>query len=210
MRRKYGVLIVVMLLMSLSLSFVAQSGSEQEPEVIDKKFDVKLFGTIPFLPQFWFKNVDFQSVWFYEEQTEPQSLYIVMKVRDLKMSSQIYDYIYVVDWIYDNVSYGASVHLLPEGFTPFIVGTLDEDGNDYIDYSVCQGSFDENQDTITWKIQKQDIGGPSVGEMFSDIFPSTHLRFPLSSGFIKMDLFKDLSWNARLITDYTIQYSPRI
>ncbi len=206
MKTKVGVLILVMLLMSLSLTMIGQAGTEQDPEVVDKTFDVKLFGSFPFFPQFWLKNVDVISVWFYEEQSQPDYLFITMKLRDLKEISETYENIYVVDWIYNDVSYGVSVNLLPTGLSFFFAGAKNEERNDYTDFVVCSGSFDEQTDLVTWQVPKQSIGSPVVGETLTGIFPSTHLRFPLSSGLLRMDLFKDLSWNAATIKDYVIQY----
>jgi hypothetical protein len=206
MRKKIVAFLIIMLMSSLSMSSTVIAGDEENPEVVDKIFDVKLFGTFPFFPQMFFKNADFKSVWFYEEGSNPEYLYICMKLRELQTSSDEYDFIYVVDWTYNDVSYGASIHLLPTGLTSYISGTFDEEGNHYLDYVVCEGDFDDTTSIITWIVPKENIGNPMKGNKITNIVPHTHIRFPLDSGRVKFDLFKDLPWNALITKDYTIEY----
>lgn len=206
MRRKIVAIIVLMLMISAPLFSIVSAGSEEDPEVEDRIFDVKLFGTIPFFPQMKYKTADFESVWFFEEEQNPEYIYVCMKLRDLSTSSETYDFIYVVDWFYNEMEYGVVVHLLPSGLTSFLAGIKNEKGNDYVEYAECQGTFDENTKIITWIVDKEDIGNPMKWAKITNIIPSTHIRFPLDSGKVKFDLFKDLPWNAKLTKDYTIKY----
>ncbi|MFH1013019.1 MAG: hypothetical protein V1769_00725 [Thermoplasmatota archaeon] len=204
--KKICEILVCTLLILASCSISVSAGSEEDPEIVDKLFDVKIFGVIPFLPQTNFKNADFESVWFYEEKDDPDKLYICMKVRDLQSRSDTYDYIYVVDWTYHTVRYGAGIHLLPNGLTSFEAGTLDEEGNDYIDYVVCDGTFNTETDIITWIVPKSDIGNPTKWTKITDITPLTVIRFPQGSGKVAFDLFKDLPWNVKTSKEYVFQY----
>ena len=206
MRNKIISIVIIMLLLLGSFSMIVSAGSEEDPEVKDRKLDVLFLGIIPFFPQMNYKNADFESVWFYEQESNPDYLYVCMKIRDLYASSDQYDYIYVVDWTYNDVRYGASIHLLPTGLTSYLSGSLNEEGNDYISHVVCDGMFDDQNDIITWIIPKGEIGNPLKFSKISNIIPSTHVRFPLDSGKVKFDLFKDLPWNALLSKDYTIKY----
>lgn len=206
MRNKIISIVIIMLLLLGSFSMIVSAGSEEDPEVKDRKLDVLFLGIIPFFPQMNYKNADFESVWLYEQESNPEYLYVSMKIRDLYGSSDQYDYIYVVDWTYNDVRYGASIHLLPTGLTSYLSGSLNEEGNDYISHVVCDGVFDDQNDIITWIIPKGEIGNPLKFSKISNIIPSTHVRFPLDSGKVKFDLFKDLPWNALLSKDYTIKY----
>ena len=204
--KKIVEIFVCMLLILTSFSICVSAGSEEDPEIVDRMFDVKLFGLIPFLPQMNFKNADFESVWFYEQEDQPDTLYICMKVRELKTTSETYEFIYVVDWIYKNINYAASIRLLPQGLTSFLAGEWDEEDNDYVDYVVCEGTFDDETNIITWMIPKSEIGNPVKWTKITNIIPYTDIRFPLDSGKVKFDLFKDLAWNAKTLKDYVIQY----
>jgi hypothetical protein len=208
-KKLVGILFCILLILP-SLSISISAGSEEDPEIVDRTFDVKLFGLIPFLPQTNFKNADFESVWFSEQEDHPDTLYIYMKVRELKTTSETYEFIYVVDWTYNNVRYGADIRLLPQGLTSFLAGTLDEDGNDYVDYVVCQGTFDDETNIITWMIPKSEIGNPVKWTKITNIIPYTDIRFPLDSGKVKFDLFKDLPWNAKITKDYSIKFNREI
>jgi len=206
MMKKIVGILVCMLLILVSFSICVSAGSEEDPEIVDRTFDVKLFGLIPFLPQMYFKNADFESVWFYEQVDHPDTLYICMKLRELKIISETYEFNYVVDWTYNNVNYGAFIRLFPQGLTSFLVGTLDEDGNDYVDYVVCEGTFNDETNIITWIIPKSEIGNPGKWTKITNIFPFINIRFPLDSGKVKFDLFKDLPWNVKITKDYSIKY----
>ena len=182
------------------------AGYKEDPELIDRKFDVLLFGCIPFFLQSSLKNADWESVWFYEQEDTPDNLYVCMKVRKLLSNSEAYDFIYNVGWTYHDIHYGANVHLLPRGVTSLVAGSLDAEGNDFLDHVECQENFDVETSIITWIIPKDEIGNPMKSMAITNILASTHVRFPLDSGRVKMDLFKDLPWNAISSKDYIIQY----
>lgn len=206
MAKKIISIVIIMLLLLASFSIIVSSGSEDDPEIVDRKLDVKLFGIFPFLPQLNYKNTDWESVWFYELEDKPDNLYVSMKVRELESDSDTYDFIYVIQWTYNNIQYGASIHLLPRGLTSYLAGILNEEGNDYTQYVECDGAFDEKTNIITWIVPKESIGNPMQLTKITNIIPFTVVRFPLDSGKVKFDLFKDLPWNALITQDYTIKY----
>ena len=206
MKRKIVTILVMTLMISLPLTTTVFAGSEEDPEIVDRMFDVKLFGIFPFLPQMNFKSADWKSVWFYELEDQPDYLYICMKTRELITDSETYDFIYVIQWTYNNIRYGASIHLLPRGLTSYLAGILDKEGNDYDQYVVCDGVFDDETNIITWIVPKEGIGNPVQLAKITNIIPFTVIRFPLDSGKVKFDLFKDLPWNAVISKDYTIKY----
>lgn len=206
MRNKIILPVILALLILASFSIIVSSGSEEDPEVVDRTLDVKLFGIFPILPQMNYKNADWGSVWFYEMEEQPDNLYICMKIRELESDSETYDFIYVIHWTYSEMNYGASIHLLPRGLTSYLAGVLDREGNDYDQYVECNGLFDEEKNIITWIVPKEGIGNPTRLTKITNIIPFTVIRFPQDSGKVKFDLFKDLPWNAQISKDYTIQY----
>lgn len=206
MGKKIISIVIIMLLLLSSFSIIVSGGSEDDPEIVDRTLDVKLLGVIPFFPQTNYKNADWESVWFYELEDKPDNLYVSMKVRELESDSDTYDFIYVIQWTYNNIQYGASIHLLPRGLTSYLAGILNEEGNDYTQYVECDGAFDEKTNIITWIVPKESIGNPMQLTKITNIIPFTVVRFPLDSGKVKFDLFKDLPWNAKILKDYTIKY----
>jgi hypothetical protein len=112
----------------------------------------------------------------------------------------------VVQWTYWDVHYGISLHLLPNKSPLFLAGSLDKGLNDYIDCVGCDGTIDEENNIITWVVPKSAIGNPVAKQEISHIRPFTNIRFPLDSGKVKFDLFKDLSGNIRVSKDYALKY----
>jgi hypothetical protein len=206
MRKKIIPILVSMLIIFTTFSMTVFGGSEDDPEVEDRIGDVKIFGIIPFFPQVNFGYADIVSAWIYEEENNPDFLYMGLKIRDLEDTTDKYDAIYVIVWTFNNIEYSAGVHIFPEGPTPLTAGSVDKEGNDYVDFVVCDGSIDSVNDIITWIIPKDAIGNPTTGLKITDIFPHTHLRNTPSSGLPLWDLFKDLSWNAKITRDYIIRY----
>jgi hypothetical protein len=198
-------ILICMLLITTILPTFASAGDSENPEVEDRILDVKLFGIIPFLLQKIVKYSDIISAWFYEEQEDSEYLYVSMKVRDLQERTDL-EAIYVVSWVCNFDSYSASVHVNPNGITPLFAGKNDEEGNDYVEKVECDGSFNLEEQIITWKVPKDIIGNPQIGTKLTDIHPHTHLRFRDDSNLPHMDLFKDLAWNAKSTKDYVIQY----
>jgi hypothetical protein len=206
MRNKIIMLLIVMLLFLTSFPLIVSGGSEDDPEIEDRVFDVRFLGSFPFFPQTNFRTADFTSAWFYEREDQPDNLYVCMKTRALKTSTATYECIYIVRWTYMNVHYGISLHLLPNKSPIFFAGSLDKGLNDYIDCVICDGTIDEENNIVTWVVPKSGIGNPVAKMKISNIQPLTNIRFPLDSGKVKFDLFKDLSRNAKVTKDYALKY----
>jgi hypothetical protein len=206
MKTKIVGLFVCMLLITTILPMTAIAGDENNPEIKDKTRDVKLFGLFPLFPQFPFRYIDIVSAWIYEEEDNPENLYMSLKIMDLKDTTQKYDAIYVIDWIHNGISYSADVHIFPTGPTTLCAGQWDEQGNKYADFVICDGDIDSSSDIITWIIPKNAIGNPSKRGTITNIAALTDLRYPEGSVIPSVDLFKDLTWNALVMKDYQIQY----
>jgi hypothetical protein len=206
MKIKIVGLFVCMLMITTILPMTALAGDPENPEVKDRTRDVRLFGLFPLVPQFPLSYIDIVSAWMYEEEDHPENLYVSLKLMDLNDATQKYDAIYVIDWNYQNIPYSAGVHIYPTGPTALYAGRWDEQGNDYVNYVICDGTIDSSIHIITWIIPKDAIGNPSKGSTIKHIAPFTDLRYPEGSGIPMFDLFKDLASNALVTKDYQIQY----
>ena len=176
-------------------------------EVIDKTRDVKLFGFFRVFPQSKYKYVDIVSSWFSEESSNPEYLYVSLKLRDLGYKSEEFNAFYTVGWSFDNNFFIASVHSDPKGISEFSIGiSMDED--DIIDTTEqCDGIFDAENNIITWIVSKDKIGNPQPGTRIYNILPYTYIQFTDKSRLhLIMSLFKDLPWNAIVTKDYTTHY----
>ena len=207
MKRKIlGIFIVTLLIATiLPITGTVIAGSEEDPEVEDRIFDVKLFGIFVFPLQIHFKYADIVSTWFYENSDNPDYLYVSLKIRDLDAKTDDLEAIYDVDWSYLNNRYICCVHNNPNGYGPFVIGKSTDGDDNYEDWALCNGTFDVENNIITWEVPKTAIGDPLIGHKLTSISPHTHLRFRDDSDLPRMDLFKDLYWNAKTVRDYLIQ-----
>ena len=180
--------------------------NSDSPELEDRIGDAKLFGIFGFLLQFPLKHVDIVSAWFHEDGNNPDYLYVSLELRDLKEKTGTLEAIYVVGWSNDNHHFLTGLSVFPGGAGGRHVGvSMDED--DVIDeYIVCDGTYDSENNIITWEVPKDVVGNPQPGDVLKDINPNTHLRYPYGYGLHRIDLFKDLSGNAKTTKDYTVQY----
>lgn len=205
MKKIVGILICMLLIITV-LPITVSAGDPENPEVVDRIMDVKLFGIFGFPFQANLKYADIVSAWFSEDYTNPNFLYVSLKLRDLEDKTDGLEAIYDVDWAYNNNYYITCVHANPNGFGSFSVGRNTDSDDDFEEWEICDGIFDTNSNVITWEVPKESIGNPQPFSKLTNIFPSTHLRFTDDSGLPLMDLFKDLSWNAKTTKDYVIQY----
>ena len=178
------------------------AGDSDDPEVEDRIRDV--FGLFGFLPQFFFKHIDIRSAWFYEDSDTPDYLYVSLELRDLEYKTKMLEAIYVVDWRFNSNSYATCVHTNPDGVRAFFSGKTNDVGNDFEDYVICDGTFDDENNIITWEIPKNAIGDPQPGDILTNTAAVTTLRFTDESGLPLMDLLKDVALQGN--KDYIIQY----
>jgi hypothetical protein len=189
MKNKLISLLIIMLMIAIPLSSVASAGSEQNPEIKDVPMDVKLFGFFSGLPQYLFKQIDIVSAWFTEENNEPDYLFISLKVRDLKDTSDPFEALYSVTWIYNDEPYQTLLKIHSDGIYN---GYNIIDPNNHL--HSCEGIFDIEASIITWKIPKDKIGDPPIGSQLISTSAYALLRpFDESTGKVGADFFKDLT-----------------
>jgi hypothetical protein len=228
MKKKFVVFSICMLLITTILPFNASAGDEENPEVKDRIEDV-----MGFIPYSTCLSIDMVSTWFSEDDSNPENLYISLKTIDLdaktktkarplfsiftfllqrlsrhifKINTKEYQMVYAVAWRVNNKYYTTVVHGYSDRIGDFIVGKS-PDGDDEIDHwYYCDGTFDKENNIITWVIPKDLIDNPSQGSLVTYISPHTHLRQVDEQGRPTMDYAKDVSLDALVIKDYVIQY----
>ena len=199
--RIIGIWICVLLITAL-FPLTTLAGDADNPEITDRTRDV--FGLFGFFPQFFFRHIDIRSAWFYEEINNPDYLYVSLEIRALEHKTKMLNAIYVVDWIFNNNYYATCVHTTPNGVVAFLSGKTNNIGNDFEDYVICEGIFDEEKNIITWMIPKYAIGNPQPNDLLTSTSAVTTLRCTEESGLPQIDLLKDIALKGN--KDYTIQY----
>jgi hypothetical protein len=206
MRKKILGIIIFMLLTTIILPMTALAGDPENPEVVDRIRDVKLFWffAIPF--QMEYKHADIVAAWLHEESATPDALFVSLRIRDLEEKTESLEAIYTVDWAWKMDSYSVCLHIHPDGISSFDVGRSLDHNDDIEEWITCDGVINVEQNSITWSVPKEFIGNPWKGATIQSIFPTTTLRFTDESGLPQMDLFKDTGWNAKTSKEYVIQY----
>ena len=206
MQKKMVGIIIFMLLTTTILPMTVLAGDPENPEVIDRIRDVKLFGviTIPF--QMEYKYADIVAAWLHEESTNPDYLSVSLQIRDLEEKTESLEAIYSVDWAWNNHLILVGLHINPDGIGSFDVGRSLDYNDDIEEWITCDGTVNVEQNIITWSVPKEFIGNPPKGATIENIYPLTILRFTDASGLPLRDLFKDFSWNAKTSKEYVIQY----
>jgi hypothetical protein len=205
MKKIIGILVCALFVaMLFPLGTIA--GDSDDSEVEDRIRDVKLFGIFSFLPQYLFKHIDIVSAWFSENSDKPDYLYVSLRLRNIEEKTKMLEAIYVVPWLNNNNYFLTGVHVFPSGVEDYYIGISMDENSIIDDYFECDGTYDFENNIITWMVPKDVVGNLQPGDVLYDICPHTHLRFPYESGLPMMDLFKDLSNNAKTSNDYIIQY----
>jgi hypothetical protein len=206
MRKKIVGILIIMLLTTTILPLTALAGDPENPEVIDRIRDVKLFGviTIPF--QMNYKYADVVAAWLHEESVNPDYLTVSLQIRDLEEKTESLEAIYDVDWVWNNNRFIVNLHINPQGIGSFIVGRSLDYNDDIEEWITCDGTVDLKKNIITWSVPKEFMQNIRKGSTITHIQPLAGLRFTDASGLPLVDLLKDLSWNAKSSKDYVIQY----
>jgi len=189
MRKKFFCLFMCFILLSILFSSVASAGDVEDPEIKDAPMDVRLFGIFSGLPQYLFKQIDIISAWFNEDTIEPDYLFISLKVRDLQDTSDPFEALYSVTWIYNDEPYQTMLKIHSYGIYG-MYNIIDPDDH----LHGCEGTLDIEENIITWKISKDLIGNPPVGSRLTSTSAYALLRpFDESTGEVGADFFKDLT-----------------
>ena len=171
---------------------------DDDPEITDEEGDTR------------FDYIDVVWASFYENPTEPEHLYISLKIANLK---DMIGCVYAVHWYFDRAHYDTAFRngvLIPRmDFkswrcdyyllrTP--VDTWDESYN--------SGSFDLETGVITWRILKSCIGNPQPGDVLIQSYVFTAQRISKLGLIPLRNLFRSFSdsTDATESMEYIIQY----
>jgi hypothetical protein len=160
----------------LTITPLAASGEVlNELEKNDFKYDVRprfFFARFNPLWQRPLRHLDIVSFSIYEDTEESEFLHANMKVRDFSYSKLRSSY--VIYFTFDSVCYylGASSHTNGE-FVSFTAGYFKEDGSGH--FTEIEGEINEEESLISWKVPKEKIGNPDVGDEFVSIHANTFL-----------------------------------
>jgi hypothetical protein len=194
-----------MILLTGILSTVVNADNKNDPEIVDPKEDVLLFGltSAPRLNPYC-KHVDVVSGWFHESSDEPDMLYATLKVNEYKPCKLLVAYAFF--WMYNDMSYSAFA-MIARG-EDYLVGLQIQETN-YIEVPDLY-FINPSNNTITFAIPKDLIDDPAPGETLNNPFAIGAIRFvsenlaSLLMRFVSSNiLVADLTYEG---LDYTIQY----
>lgn len=153
---------IIMLMISISLQIPVSAGTKEDPEIEDEEGDA-------------FGYIDIDSAWFYEDEENPDLLYVSMKINE--PSEITFQQTFAAFWNYKDVRYSVSLHL---GFSvkewyKFRVGELEESDR-RTDHSRINGSYDLDSGIITWIVPKEDIGNPDADDLLTNTWSNAFRR----------------------------------
>jgi len=142
------------------------AGDEENPEIVDVTGDTDL------------GFLDIESAWFYEKEDEPDYLFTVLKIMDLK---ETFNAVFSIRWTYNGVVYVSGLETFFFRDKEFRSGLRQRATYwQWKNMPECIGVLDQNNDIITWKILKSNIGNPQKNDVFTNTESSAVAGFPLS------------------------------
>ena len=224
MKKKIIGIFVVMLLIStiLPITGTVFAGDEEDPEITDEEqenWDIfgplinnpilfKIFQLLGIFDTSAFDTIDIVSAWIYENPDKPSYLYAGLKLENLEFINQ--RTVYSVHWECNGIKYVVGSHTHTNGQYISCFG-----GKDRKEQHEAEGSFDLENNIVTFKIHKDFVGNPQPGDILTTTWAWTALRFtfePLTWLFLG-ELAKDYAPGVDEETsepeygrDYIIQY----
>ena len=206
MRRKNILSAIIMtLILTIASTIPIYAGDVENPEIEDDLEDEIV------------DYLDIISAWFYEKQDQPEYLFIGLKIKEISDIQQKQHL--TVHWEYDGIECAVGLHI---GY--------DEAGFSYTagwghgfwfqeHYEEVEGEYNEETGIIEFKIPKEIIKNPQKGEVLTNTFALTFVRFgfigrlgfdrvflhvllQLLTGYVTSDVGPDEGYGK----DYTIKY----
>jgi len=134
--------------------------SIDDPQIIDDTGDA-------------FGYIDIESIWFFEDENNPDFLFVSMKIAD--PSEFTFQQTFAFFWTHKDVQYSCSLHLGFDFFEwkKYRAGKYEWEDQDV---SMINGSYNFNSGIITWKIPKTLIGNPQAGDVLTDTWSNAFRR----------------------------------
>ena len=143
------------------------AGNINDPEITDSTGDA-------------FGYLDIHSVWFFEDENEPEYLFVSMKINE--PSYYKFQQTFAVFWEYENEIYACGLHL---GFGLFddwehygagkYVNRAPGGGPEY-NNNINIGDYNIDGGVITWRIPKEIIGNPQKDEILTNTWSNAFRR----------------------------------
>jgi hypothetical protein len=167
-----------------------------------------------------FGYIDIDSIWFYEDESTPDILFVSMKINDPVYWH--FQQTFAVFWTFNDIEYFCALHLgfdIGEDWEKYSVGR--RPSNWYYDefHSNITGSYLISEGLITWEIPKEFIRQPSIDDVLTNTWSNAFRRLGIIGriGFTRVVLdnfifriFGNSMWDyapdSGYGKDYIIQY----
>jgi hypothetical protein len=175
MNKKIKKIIICFFLGAIVLFPTISAGNEDNPEFEDDIGDVVyLEEQINPLFNLFFKNIDIVSGWFYEKSEDPDTLYVALKMNNLRLP--YFMVVYGVVWEFNGNYYGCGLRTHSKGdYFDEIVVYYDEQG-EHMDTIPGIVSFDTQSNIITISVPKDIVGDLQPGDKISSFYANALLR----------------------------------
>jgi len=155
------------LMIGLINNITAFAGYEEDPEIEDTIGDA-------------FGYLDIHSVWFYENEEEPDMLYVAMKINEPVYWH--FQQTFAVFWKYNGNLYSCGLHLgfgVGEDWEKYSAAKYPPNKY-YPDYHYnLTGKYSKSEGIITMELPKEFIGNPEKDEVLSETWSNAFRRVGL-------------------------------
>jgi len=140
--------IISMLICILFISSInVLAGNMNDPEITDVTGDA-------------FGYLDIHSVWFYEEEDNPDFLFVAMKINEPSYNK--FQQTFAIFWRYEDKQYACGLHLgfdIQEDWESYTAGEYNNRAprGGSKNYHI-NGTYSTSEGIILWKIEKEFIG----------------------------------------------------
>jgi hypothetical protein len=212
-------IIIVLISFLLISSLNVLAGDINDPEIIDEEDDCfgsfinhpvrfRFFRLIGLLTMDSYDFLDINSAWFYEDSDEPEYLFAFLKLKDLDVISQ--RAVYSIHWIYNGVRYAVGSHIYNNGLNSSCMVGFDRHFNIFCNFKDAESYYDFENDIITFKFRKDYAGDLKQGDILTNTWAWTALRFnfePMTILFSDGELVKDAAPFIENSQDYGREYT---
>ena len=220
MKRKIiGIFVCTLLIATmLPITGTVIAGSEEDPEIIDNEDDwfgsfidhpikYQIFHAIGLLTMESYDFLDIKSAWFYEQSDEPEYLFASIKLNDLEVISQ--RAVYTIHWTFNGIKYAIGSHIYNNGLNSSCLVGLDKHFSIFSKFKNAESYYDFENDIITFKFKKEYAGDLQQGDILTNTWAWTALRFnyePMTILFSNGELVKDAAPFIESNNDYGKEY----
>ena len=163
MKNKILTFFICMLLITLTFSITVIAGTEEDPEILDEPDENVM------------EYLDIISAWFYEEENEPEYLFIALKLKEIN-PYHLKQHL-SVQWEYNGEFCAAGLHI---GYgQPWFYYTAGYGHGWWFEefYEKIEGEYDPETSIIIFKIPKEIINNPQKGDIITKTKAITFQRY---------------------------------